>query len=171
MATPFEWTLPVPESLRQLEDFKIGGNGPQFVSAGQDEQRILARYFVGEDDGTIRGHVRFGDLAQGPPGFAHGGALASVLDELMGIAAWQQNLNVVAAELLTKYRRPTPLWAELHLRAWIVNIDGRRAEIASEVTLPDGTVCCRGEGTFVNIGKDKYKEFIKEAAERKAQSE
>lgn len=171
MSTAFEWTLPVPENLHQLEDFKVGGNGPQFVSAGQDEQRIIARYFVGEDDGAIRGHVRFGDRAQGPPGCAHGGALAAVLDELMGIAAWRQDLDVVAAELRTSYRRPTPLWTELYLRAWIVSIDGRRAEIASEVTLSDGTVCCKGEGTFVNIGKDKYKEFIKEAAERKAQSE
>lgn len=169
MSTEFRWTLSIPENLRQLESFKVGGNGPQFVSAGQDPARICARYFVGDADGTIRGHVHFGDRAQGPPGFAHGGALASVLDELMGIAAWQQDLDVVAAELTLKYRQPTPLWTELQLRAWVDRIEGRRAYIASEVTLADGTVCCEGSGTFVNIGKDKYKEFIKNAAERKAQ--
>lgn len=170
MSTPFAWTLSAPEDRTQLKDFEVGGNGPQFVSAGQDRSRICARYFVGDPEGTIVGHVHFGDRAQGPPGFAHGGALASVLDELMGIAAWQQDLDVVAAELTLKYRQPTPLWTELVLSAWVDRIEGRRAYIQSHVALPDGTVCCEGSGIFVNIGKDKYREFIKNAASRKAKS-
>jgi len=171
MHANYPWNLPIPKDLKQLPDFEVGGNGPQFVSAGQDPARICARYFVGDPEGSIHGHVRFGGRAQGPPGFAHGGALASVLDELMGIAAWQQNLSVVAAELTLKYRNPTPLWTELLLRAWIEKIEGRRAYISSEVSLPDGTVCCRGSGIFVNIGKDKYKEFIQDVAARKAQGD
>lgn len=165
-----KWTLEIPEGLTQLESFKVGGNGPQFVSAGQDVERICARYFVGAPDGEVQGHVHFGDRAQGPPGFTHGGALASVLDEIMGITAWQQNLDVVAAELTLRYRQPTPLWTELLLRSWVDRIEGRKAFISSEVTLADGTVCCQGTGVFVNIGKAKYKEFIAQAAERKAQS-
>lgn len=170
MNSAFEWTLAVPNGLTQLDDFKLGGHGPQFVSAGQNPERIVARYYVGDPKGNIHGHVRFGDKAQGPPGFAHGGALASVLDELMGVAAWQQGLAVVAAELCLTYKKPTPLWTELVLEAWIEHRGERRVEIASKVALVDGTVCCKGRGTFVDIGEDAYRRFVKDAQNRKNQS-
>lgn len=169
MSKGFEWTLEMGEGMRLIPDFTIGSHEPQFVSAGQDEARIRARYFVRESDQMMFGHVRYGDRAQGPPGFAHGGSIASVLDEIMGMAAWQKGLNVVAAELWVKYRQPTPLWTELKLRAWVESLEGRRAEIRSELTLADGSICCVGGGTFVNIGVEKYREFVKAANEKRSQ--
>lgn len=169
MSTTFEWTLPVEADVQQVPEFAVGGNQPQFVSAGQTDDRIRARYFIRNDKSEILGHLRLGQGAQGPPGFAHGGSIAAILDEMMGMAAWQRDLNVVAAELWVKYRKPTPLWTELKARAWVESIEGRRAEIRSELTLEDGTVCCLGGGTFVNIGVDKYREFVKDADEKRSQ--
>lgn len=170
MTTAYAWTLPVPEGLHAIDDFEEGGNGPQFVSAGQHVDRIVARYYVGDAKGDVYGHLRFGDRAQGPPGFAHGGALASVLDELMGVTAWQQGLAVVAAELCLTYKKPTPLWTELNLHAWIEERTERKVTIASSVALVDGTICCQGKGIFVDIGEAAYRQFVKEAAQRKEQS-
>lgn len=163
MSNSFEWTLAIDEDLEAIPPFNLGGNEPQFVSAAQSDDRIRARYFVRRSTSEIVGHIHCGQLAQGPPGYAHGGAIAAILDEVMGMAAWQKGLNVVAAEIWVKYRKPTPLWTEFEAHSWVESVEGRRAEVRSRLQLTDGTVLVEGGGTFVNIGKDRYQEFVKEA--------
>lgn len=152
-----EWTLPIDDGLRPLDPPSPGGDAPQFVSADTNPDRIRARYFARESASTVEGHVYFGHAAQGPPGHAHGGAIAAVLDELMGYLAWERELTVVAAELWVKYRRPTPLRTELKLRAWVERVEGRRAELRSELSTADGAVCCEGGGLFIHVGEERFK--------------
>ena len=45
-------------------------------------------YFRTGPDRSLRAKVLFGPGTQGPPGHAHGGSMAAVLDEAMGGAAW-----------------------------------------------------------------------------------
>lgn len=163
MNDAFEWTLQPREGWEAIRPFAVGGNQPQFVSAEQHEDRILHRYFWDEASKSIYAFVRLGVGAQGPPGKAHGGALAAILDEAMGMVAWRQKISVVAAELRVRYRLPTPLWEELIVRSWIEESEGRNSEIRSEITLADGTVCVQGGGTFVNIGKERYQQMAREA--------
>lgn len=161
MSTEYEWTL-VPEShWREIKRFAVGGNQPQFVSAEQDPDRIVCRYFMDDADKRTYAHVRFGLKAQGPPGKAHGGSTAALLDEMMGMAAWQSGLNVVAKEIQIRYLKPTPLWQELSARSWVDHVeDGRAATVMSELADAEGTVYVRGTGTFIHIGVDKYKTLV-----------
>lgn len=151
-----EWTLPIDDGLRALDPPPAGGDAPQFVSADTSPDRIRARYFARDRDDSVEGHVYFGYAAQGPPGHAHGGAIAAVLDELMGYLAWEHSLTVVAAELWVKYRRPTPLKTELKLRAWIESVEGTRAELRSELRTADDELCCEGGGLFIHVGEARF---------------
>ena len=44
-----------------------------------------------------------GPPIEGPPGHAHGGSMAAVLDEAMGAAAWMEGHLVVAVRLATSF--------------------------------------------------------------------
>lgn len=163
----YEWTLqPEPHWERAIlhDD---GENAPKFVVGQMSEDRICVRYFQDPMQKDIWAHVRFGFLAQGPPGFAHGGSVAAVLDEAMGAAAWQADLTVVAAELNFRYKAPTPLFDELLAHAWIDRVDERIARIQSTIARPGERTLVAGSGRFVDIGREKYHAFAEAARARR----
>lgn len=170
MSNTFEWTLQPGEGWEAIRSFAVGGNQPQFVSAEQSDDRIRLQYYWDEGTKSVYAHVRLGIGAQGPPGKAHGGSIAAILDEMMGMVAWRQKISVVAAELRVRYRKPTPLWEELIVRSWIEESEGRKSEIRSELTLADGTVCVEGGGSFVNIGKERFQQMARDAEELRAKT-
>ncbi len=103
-----------------------------------------------EPDGTVSGIITLGGEKEGPPGHAHGGALATMIDEAMGAAAWHNGYRVLAAHLNFNYRKPAPLGVELQVRGRIVRIEGRKVFTSGEVLLPDGSVATEGTGLFIN---------------------
>ena len=80
-----------------------------FVSGDPSGHRLNVRYYLRSADGVLRAKVLFGPGTQGPPGHAHGGSMAALLDEAMGGAAWLAGHPVVAAQLNIKFSRMLPL--------------------------------------------------------------
>jgi acyl-coenzyme A thioesterase PaaI-like protein len=74
----------------------------------------------------IRGRVTFGYQYEGPPTCVHGGVIAELFDELLGLA------NIIAGQagmtgtLKVRYRRPTPLLAPLALVSRFTGREGRK---------------------------------------------
>jgi acyl-CoA thioesterase FadM len=52
---------------------------------------------------------------------------------------------MVTMKLEVKYRRPTPTGVPLEAMGWLIRRDERRAQVAAELRLPDGTVCAECE--------------------------
>jgi acyl-coenzyme A thioesterase PaaI-like protein len=120
--------------------------GSTFVSS-DTSGRFNVRYFAG-DDGALVGKAWLGQDCQGPPGHAHGGSLASLLDEAMGAAAWSKGHRVVAAKLEIAFKAPVPLDTAVRFEAWIAEINGRKLTTRSRLFVAD-TLCCEGEALFV----------------------
>jgi acyl-coenzyme A thioesterase PaaI-like protein len=101
-------------------------------------------------DGTVGVEARgtFGAAYEGPPSFVHGGWVACAFDEVLGIANIVAGHPGMTARLTVHYRRPTPLFNELVLRAWLERVEGRR--IMSRAEMYDGdTLTAEAEGLFV----------------------
>jgi acyl-coenzyme A thioesterase PaaI-like protein len=96
---------------------------------------------------------------QGPPGHAHGGSLASILDEAMGFRLWTDGHKVVAAHLEFDYRQPTPLNVPLTVEAVLERQGTRSFHTRSRILLPDGTVTVEGTGVFVELGDEFLARF------------
>lgn len=163
----YDWTLTAEPTWKRVEDFQSGESTPKFVTGEQSDDRIRVRYFYDENTREVWAFVRFGYLAQGPPGHAHGGSVASVLDEVMGLAAWQAELSVVAAELTLRYKAPTPLYEELVAHAWIEQVEGPIARIKSAISRPEERHLVEGSGRFVDIGKERFRSLASEARVRR----
>lgn len=102
---------------------------------------------------TISGTAKITDMHQGAPGLAHGGALATVMDELLGSCLWLLHLYSVTAHLEVDYVRPVPVGTTLALSAEGLKVEGRKFYARGEARLdsPDGEVCVRSEGLFVKV--------------------
>lgn len=97
---------------------------------------------------VVLGRGSFGAPYEGPPGFVHGGWVACAFDEMLGIANIESGHPGMTARLTVHYRRPTPLFHELRMRAWVERVEGRR--IISRAEIYDGdALTAEADGLFV----------------------
>ena len=137
-----------------------------FVSGDSSGRRLSLRYFRHDPDRTLRANVIFGPGTQGPPGHAHGGSMAAMLDEALGGAAWMQGHPVVAAELITRFKTMLPLGARCVVEARVNAVDGRKVRVAGRLRQGDGhTVFAEGEALFITLDPKKFGMLASEASQ------
>ena len=121
-----------------------------FVSGEPEGERLRVRYYRGPQGGLC-GKVWFGPGTQGPPGHAHGGSIASILDEGMGAATWMGGHPAVALELVSRFRNMIPLGTVATITAEISETEGRKVRTVGRLEGSDGTLYAEGEGLFLEL--------------------
>ena len=109
--------------------------------------------------GRFVAHGVAGAAFEGPPGYVHGGWVALMFDEALGVANVAAGHPGMTARLTIRYRHPTPLRTELRLEAWTTGRQGRR--ITTVGTLHAGeTLCAEAEGLFVDLTPGRALEYF-----------
>ena len=99
-------------------------------------------------DAAVRADLSLGVEYQGPPGCVHGGIVALLFDEMLGLANAASGSVGMTADLRITYSSPTPLFAPLRFEARQEKVEGRK--IWSVATLHTGErLCAKAEGLFV----------------------
>ncbi len=102
--------------------------------------------------------ANFSTLYEGPPGCLHGGYIAGIFDEVLGAAQTLAGQAGMTGRLTVHYRSPTPLNTDLHLRARLESVNGRK--IVCKGTLHAGDrLCAEAEGLFIAVDPNKLLEF------------
>ncbi|KAA3609698.1 MAG: PaaI family thioesterase [Calditrichaeota bacterium] len=127
-----------------------------FVSNG-DKNRIDIRYFFDPKNKHFYAKVIFGDLAQGPPDHAHGGAIASIIDEVMGGCAWSNKLYAMTANLDITYLKAIKLNEEVFVEAWIESIDNKKMKVNAIIQKQNGDMLVKAKGLFIRQSVEKFK--------------
>jgi acyl-coenzyme A thioesterase PaaI-like protein len=115
------------------------GASLRFVSGEPDGNRYRIRYYKNAD-GKLRARVWFGPETEGPPDHAHGGSMAAVLDEVLGLAAWTAGYQVVVGNLNVSFRNLLPLQEVVTVESEVVSAEGRKVMVHGRI--------CRGETVF-----------------------
>jgi acyl-coenzyme A thioesterase PaaI-like protein len=89
---------------------------------------------------------------QGFAGIAHGGILATILDECMVNTVWLRGSTAVTARLEVRLRRPVSVGERVTFRAEVVRESSRGFEVTSHATLDDGTSIADGKALLVKVG-------------------
>jgi acyl-coenzyme A thioesterase PaaI-like protein len=89
---------------------------------------------------------------QGFAGIAHGGILATILDECMVNTVWLRGITAVTARFEVRLRRPVPIGQRLTFRAEVRRESGRGYEVTARAELDDGTVVADSTGLLVRVG-------------------
>ena len=74
---------------------QLAEHGPCFVCGTANPHNLHVIWYA-ETESRVSTHVTLSATQQGPPGFAHGGASAVLLDKVMGAAVWHSGRKVAA---------------------------------------------------------------------------
>ncbi len=136
------------------------GHGTQngcFGCGDANAAGLQLRFFISADDAVV---CRFSldRRFQGPPGYAHGGVIATVLDEAMSKANRRRNVYAMTRQMSVDYLRPVPLEQELLLDGRSERESDRKHRCSA--TLRDGTgrVLATATGLFIEVKRDKLLE-------------
>jgi len=124
--TPFDAPSLVGASLR-------------FVSGEPDGNRYRVRYYRNAEQ-QLRARIWFGPETEGPPGHSHGGAMAAVMDEVLGLAAWAAGYRIVVGNLNVSFRNLLPLEQVVTVESEVVSAKGRKVTVHGRI--------CRGETVY-----------------------
>jgi uncharacterized protein (TIGR00369 family) len=130
-------------TLKQLPE-----HGSCFICGSENPHNIGLRWVV-DEKGVVSSEFTLTLAQQGPPGYAHGGLSAAVLDEVMGAAVWQAGNTVAAAKIEVNYRRPVPLEKLIKTKGFITRRVRRKIYARGEIFFEDGTLLVEGKGLFV----------------------
>jgi len=108
------------------------GSSLRFVSGDPDGDRFRVCYYRRADRSLVA-RVWFGPETEGPPGHAHGGSLAAVLDEVLGLAAWAAGHAIVVANLNINFRCLLPILQVVQVDTEIISTDGRKVLVQGKV--------------------------------------
>jgi uncharacterized protein (TIGR00369 family) len=88
---------------------------------------------------------------QGPPGHAHGGVIATILDEAMGKVNKLRSVIALTKSMEIEYVRPVPLGQSLKAVGFERSVQGREHRNAAEIRSQAGEVLARSEGLFIAV--------------------
>ncbi len=98
----------------------------------------------------LRGRATFGYQYEGPPTCVHGGVIAEVFDEMLGISNLLTAQGAMTGTLKIRYRRPTPLLAPLELVARNTGRE-RRKIFAWGGIYYQGELTAEADGIFIHV--------------------
>ena len=122
-----------------------------FGCGGANDSGMKLTFELDEVSKRATGKFILGSRYAGGAGFAHGGVIAILLDEVMGKISKLTEERAVTAELSIEYRKPVPVDAEISVAAWQEEEKGRNRFRIAEIHSADGTLLARGRGRFVVI--------------------
>jgi len=106
------------------------------------------------------GHVLTSDTNVGPPKYAHGGAIAAVMDDAAGRVAYEGvEKPIRTAKLEVNYRNPIPLLKTVVVESWVERVEGRKYYIKLEIysnllnnaTNKNKVIYAEGEALMVSL--------------------
>lgn len=128
-----------------------------------------AELVVDRDEKTVTGDVFFGAAYQGAPGCVHGGFVAALFDEALGMATIFSGQPGMTGWIKVSYRSPTPLETPLRISARMDDFTGRKIMTSAELMAGD-TLVAEATGLLITIPNEKFSQLRNAAAERKEKS-
>lgn len=109
------------------------------------------------DGHRVVGSVRFDRRQEGAPGFAHGGALATVLDDALGTVLLVIERPAVTANLNIDFRAPAFLDRDFVVEAWCEDVDGRKLHLAGQIR-EGHDILAEARGLFIQVDIDHFRQ-------------
>lgn len=149
---------PVAELKRRMwEDVPPDGGAmshfAECVVSGRANPMGIAMTVRREGDEAVA-DVRLGPAFEGAPKRAHGGVVAALFDDIMGYVLVVHRTPAYTGRLTVHYRAPVPMDAPLTLRARLLERDGRKLLIGSQLHVGDDLLC-EADGLFVAIPPER----------------
>jgi uncharacterized protein (TIGR00369 family) len=130
-------------------------NDGKCFGCGQDNASGFRLRFRRTGEGSVEAVYEVPEHFRGAEGVVHGGIQATLLDEVMGLAAHTalaaEDHKIVTVELNVRYRKPTPTTAPLTIRGSMVRVEGPNLFFTGEIVDGDGTVLTEADARWKRL--------------------
>jgi acyl-coenzyme A thioesterase PaaI-like protein len=117
------------------------------------------------DAQIVHGSVTFGNAYEGAPGCAHGGWVAAVFDEALGMACIFSGGPAMTGEITIRYLKPTPTKVPLRIEARFDRQERRKIYTSGELYADDQLIAT-SHGIFIAIDFAKFERLREEKITR-----
>ncbi|RKN57133.1 PaaI family thioesterase [Streptomyces klenkii] len=114
---------------------------------------------VRHGDGVQAWHT-FDNRHVGAPGIAHGGAVATVVDDLYGFLLFLEGGPAVTRQLAVDYLAPVLIGTTYRLDAQVARREGRKLFVTAGATAPDGRPVITSTAVFVKVSVEHFAQGI-----------
>jgi uncharacterized protein (TIGR00369 family) len=98
---------------------------------------------------------KLGKRYTGPPGYCHGGIIATILDDAMGKLCKLRQVVAVTSKIAVEYMKPVPLHKPLRVESRELSRRGRRLTHKAEILSEEGGILARSQGVFIIIDPER----------------
>uniref|UniRef100_U3EQH1 Acyl-coenzyme A thioesterase THEM4 n=1 Tax=Micrurus fulvius TaxID=8637 RepID=U3EQH1_MICFL len=108
--------------------------------------------FVRPSEKRVVGIFQLGPYLEGPSGFAHGGAIATILDSTVGASVILVSRRIMTANLNINYKSPVELGSVVLVDSKVDKIEGRKIVASGDVRSVDGqTLHAEATSLFIEL--------------------
>lgn len=149
-------TVTQPLSLDGEQDWEpfdapaLVGESLIFVSGDPLGDRFRVNYYLNATKNLVA-RVWFGPGTAGPPGHAHGGSIAAIFDEVLGLAAWAAGYAIVVGNLNVNFKNLLPLEQVVEINSEIVSVNGRKVLVHGRIANADGTIYAEADCLCITL--------------------
>uniref|UniRef100_A0A8C3CUG6 Acyl-coenzyme A thioesterase THEM4 n=1 Tax=Cairina moschata TaxID=8855 RepID=A0A8C3CUG6_CAIMO len=140
----------VPSYRNVLDHFPgdTRGTGTRLFLRNLDTEGAGFEYvtFLHSAGGRALCLCQLGPYLEGPPGFTHGGAIASIIDTTLGTCALDTAGGVMTAQLSIDFLAPVPLGSVVLVDGRVERRDGRKLFLSCEVRAVGWVLWCARTG-------------------------
>lgn len=118
---------------------------------GQANPVGLHLEFLLAQDGAVVSFATVADAYEGPPGYLHGGIIATLLDEAMSKSVRARGIIAMTRRLEVEYLRPVPSGTPMRIEGRVIRSDSRKHWVEAKILDEGGTALAEAKGLFIEI--------------------
>lgn len=143
-----------PSDSAQSKD----GAAPEFHGAqnhcfgcGEANSVGLKLQFTIAPDVSVVAEAQISENYEGPPGYLHGGIIATLLDEAMSKANRAHGVTAMTRQMQVEYLRPVPSGSPIQIEGRVIRSEGRKHWTEAQIKNQAGTTLAQATGLFIAI--------------------
>jgi uncharacterized protein (TIGR00369 family) len=146
--------MPMQDPGHETQALKLPTN--HCFGCGPDNvEGMRLTFTLDESRSTFVCRVKLSDRYVGPPGHAHGGVIATMLDEAMGKVNKLRHVVALTKSMTVQYLRPVPLGKLIVIEGRERRVRGRVHTNVAEIRNEQGTLLARSIGKFIAIDPER----------------
>jgi uncharacterized protein (TIGR00369 family) len=126
-----------------------------FACGKNNPYGMRLRFTYDEEGDRFVCRFRLSKRYTGPPGHAHGGIIATILDEAMGKVNKLRHVIALTSTITVDYLKPVPLNKPLRVESRELRVRGRHHTNAAEILNQKDEILARSKGLFIAIDPKK----------------
>lgn len=130
----------------------MGSLGYELNPMDGQSNPIASHFDMWFENDRVHGKVFMDWQYEGPPNSVHGGFVAALFDQFLGVGQTLTGQPGFTGTLAVRYIKPTPIATQLRLEGWVEKVEGRKNILKAEMWAGDvKTATC--EGLFISVTK------------------